>query len=46
MGFSLKRFFEVLQEMLQNAKSEEDLDEIRTFVVNNKSYAEDCGQLK
>lgn len=46
MGFSLKSFFEELQRLIDNARTAEDLEEIRTFVVNNKSYAEDCGQLR
>lgn len=45
MGFSLKAFFEDLEQMIQDAKSAEDLEAIRVFVANEKKYAEECGQL-
>lgn len=45
MGFSLKNFFARLKELVDKARTEEDWEEIRTFVLNNERYAEDCGQL-
>jgi hypothetical protein len=46
MGFSLKQFFIDLEEMIQDAKSAEDLEAIRQFVANEKAYADQCGQLR
>jgi hypothetical protein len=46
MGFSLKSFFEELEQLIQNAKSAEDLEAIRQFVAREKQYADDCGHLR
>lgn len=48
MGFSLKSFFEDLESVINN--DDEDLIakylELEQMIMEAKSYAEDCGQLK
>lgn len=48
MGFSLKIFFEGLQELLSDThlSDQEKLEALRAYVENNRAYAEECGQLR
>lgn len=48
MGFNLKMFFEVLEELLEDdeMKASKKLKLIKSLVDSEKKYAEVCGQLK
>lgn len=47
MGFSLKMFFQELEEALKEASDRsEALDRLRDIIEFNKQYAIECGQLK
>ena len=47
MGFSLKHFFEELQELIAaDMKPKKKLSAIQRLVAEAKQYADDCGKLE
>ncbi len=48
MGFSLKIFFEELQEITENRDIDEQemLSELEDAIKKGREYAEQCGQLR
>lgn len=48
MGFSLRRFFDELQEFFiyESASDSEILTLLEEYIEENRKYAEECGMLK